>query len=221
MQSAVGWVRVCWGERQREDGEKGKCSLALSACSVTNLPMQFVASVVQDQKPVVGRGWWGSHMRGVGPGCQQRRRKNAWAGCGGNQGCSLTALTFGFDPRIWEGIANTLLLHWVHNNTRGWGEEFPFLVPWQWANGGAGVSLMCNTVAAVFQLKSLESLKWVKGLFLWEKGIQLWKHQAYLLPTSLSIRSLCNLSSVLVSVCQPSLITFELFGVLELTLIKQ
>lgn len=100
MQSAVGWVHMCWGERQREDGEKGKCSLALLVCSVTNLPMQFVASVVQDQKPVVGRGWWGSHMQGVGPGCQQRRRKNAWAGCGGNQGCSLTALTFGFDPQI-------------------------------------------------------------------------------------------------------------------------
>lgn len=88
------------GERLREDGEKGKCLLGLSACSVTNLPMQYVVSVVQDQKPVVGRGWWGSHMQGVSLDCQQRRRKNALAGCGGNQGCLLTAVTSCFDPHI-------------------------------------------------------------------------------------------------------------------------
>lgn len=82
------WVGalVCWEERLREDGEKGKCSLGLLPCSVTNVPTQSVESVVQDQKPVVGRGWWGSHMQGVSLDCQQRRRKNAWAGCGGNQG---------------------------------------------------------------------------------------------------------------------------------------
>lgn len=94
------WVGalVCWGG---EDGEKGKCLLGLLPCSVTNLPTQSVVSVVQDQKPVVGRG---SHMQGVSLDCQQRRRKNAWAGCGGNQGCWLTAVTSCFDAQIWTDL---------------------------------------------------------------------------------------------------------------------
>lgn len=130
---------MCWGERLRRDGEKGKRLLGLSPCSVTDLPAQSAASVVQDQKPVVGRGRWGSHMRGVSPDCQQRRRKNARAGCGGNQGCSLTAVTSCFDPQISTGIAEALLLHRASKHARGRSEAFPFLVPWQWADGGASV----------------------------------------------------------------------------------
>lgn len=162
---------MCWGERLREDGEKGKCLLGLSARSVTNLPMQYIASVVQDQKPVVGRGWWGSHMPGVSLDCQQRRRKNALAGCGGNQGCSLTAVTSCFDPHIWKGPANALLLHRASKHAEAVGKNFHF---WCHDNGqmeenlcsfSAKGQLLCSN----WNLQS--SLKWVKCLFPQKQGV--------------------------------------------------
>lgn len=55
-----------------------------------------------------------SHVQGVSSDCQQRRRKNTLAGCGGNQGCFLTTVTSCFDPHIWNTIAQQQIISHTH-----------------------------------------------------------------------------------------------------------